>query len=155
MIFNLPESKDKEEDLSKVKEVLNYVNSEEVVDYLSTNNFSRLGKSSEGNQRPRPIKLVFQDSDTKWQFIKRASRLRNSDSFNKVGLSVDKTTKERNEDAALREKLKGEKQKRPDDDLVIFRKQIVKRTDIPGLKKSLRAQSATLTTNGAVGGGEH
>ena len=36
MIFNLPESKDKEEDLSKVKEVLHYVNSEEVVDYLST-----------------------------------------------------------------------------------------------------------------------
>ena len=55
--------------------------------------------------RPRPIKLVFNDPDTRWKFIKKASRLGSSDEFKRVGLSFDKTTKERREDLALRAKL--------------------------------------------------
>ena len=152
MIFNLPEGKDKEEDLERTKGLLNYVNSEEVVDYLTTTSISRLGRFSEGNPRPRPIKLVFNDPDTRWKFIKKASRLGSSDEFKRVGLSFDKTTKERREDLALRAKLKEEREARPGDDLVIFRNKIVKRVDIPDIKKASRDQ-AIADPNVAAGAG--
>ena len=152
MIFNLPEGKDREEDLERTKGLLNYVNSEEVVDYLTTTSISRLGRFSEGNPQPRPIKLVFNDPDTRWKFIKKASRLGSSDEFKRVGLSFDKTTKERREDLALRAKLKEEREARPGDDLVIFRNKIVKRVDIPDIKKASRDQ-AIADPNVAAGAG--
>jgi hypothetical protein len=43
-----------------------------------------------------------------------------------VGLSFDKTTKERLENEKLRAELVEERIKRPEDDLIIFRKQIIK-----------------------------
>ena len=147
MIFNLPESEDKEADSDKVQDLLNYVDSEEVLDYLTTDDMTRLGKFNENNQRPRPIKLISNDSDTKWRFLKKASKLKNSEEFSKVGLSLDKTTKERKEDMILREKLKVEKGKRPDEDLVIFRKEIMSRDKIPEFIKAQRALTATATTN--------
>ena len=63
----------------------------------------------QGQNTNKTLKIVFNDAETKWQFIKKASSLRNSEEFKKVGLSLDKTTKERQEDMALRAKLLEEK----------------------------------------------
>ena len=145
MVFNLPESTN---DLEKLKALLTYVNKDVNIESLNSTNVSRLGKPPSNEGRPRPLKIVFNDAETKWQFIKKASSLRNSEEFKKVGLSLDKTTKERQEDMALRAKLLEEKKKRPDDDLVIFRKEIVKRVDIDNIKKQQRLQASAGLTNG-------
>ena len=78
----------------------------------------------------------------------KTRHLKNSEQFKKVGLSLDKTTKERQEDMALRAKLQVEKNKRPDDDLVIFRKEIVRRVDIENIKRQQRQQASVGPTNG-------
>ena len=145
MVFNFPES---DKDIEKLKELLAYVNKDVNIDNLSSTNVSRLGKPPSNEGKPRPMKIVFENADTKWQFIKRASSLKNSEQFKKVGLSLDKTTKERQEDMALRAKLQEEKNKRPDDDLVIFRKEIVRRVDIENIKRQQRQQASVGPTNG-------
>ena len=155
MVFNLPETTDnsKEADFDKLKELLNYVNSEVEVDYLTTDNFARLGKYDMSNQRPRPIKLEFNDPDSKWKFLKKASNLRNSKVFSKVGLSLDKTTKERKEDMALRDKLKAEREMRPSEHLVIFRKEVWSKTEISEFKKGKRNLPAAAARGVASGHG--
>jgi len=127
VVFNFPGGN---KEIEKLKEILTYVNKDVDTSYLNQNNCTRLGK------KPRPLKVVrvFQDADAKWNFIKRASSLSGSGSFKKVGLALDKSTKERQEDMALRDLLKAEKVKRPDDDLVIFRRCIEKR-DIDSIKR--------------------
>ena len=77
MVFNLSESLDPKSDLIKVKEVLTHVNPEADIEQLNCDNVTRLGskKSTDGeNSKPRPVKIVFKDSDTKWQFIKNAKK---------------------------------------------------------------------------------
>ena len=69
-----------------------------------------------------------------------------------MGLSLDKTTKERKDDMALRELLKVEKSKRPDDDLVIFRRCIEKRGDIDSIKRKEKQPSGIGIPTTAGGG---
>jgi hypothetical protein len=68
MVFNLIEAKDEEEEIASVKKLLNFVNSEVDADCVSTKNITRLGqKKPTGDQKPRPLKITFEDSNTKWQ----------------------------------------------------------------------------------------
>ena len=153
MVFNFTEGKSINEDIVKLKEMLSYVNKNVDISYLDQSNCTRLGKvSTDPNPRPRPLKIVFHDADMKWNFIKCASRLSGNDSFKKVGLSLDKTTKERKDDMALRELLKVEKSKRPDDDLVIFRRCIEKRGDIDSIKRKEKQPSGIGIPTTAGGG---
>ena len=150
MVFNFPEGN---KEIDKLKEMLAYVNKDVDTSYLNQTNCTRLGKrSTDPDPEPRPLKVVFQDAEAKWKFIKCASRLSGSESFKKVGLSLDKTTKERQDDMALRELLKAEKVKRPDDDLVIFRRCIEKRADIDSIKRREKQPSGIgiSTTAGGV-----
>ena len=79
MVFNLSEStgNDKSLDLTKVKELLTFVNPDIDTDSLSCENVTRMGfkKPANDDHKPRPIKIVFDDPDTKWQFIFQKSRL--------------------------------------------------------------------------------
>ena len=59
----------------------------------------------------------------------------------------DKTTKERLEDDKLRSELANERKKRPEDDLIIFRKQIIKRADKAKVARAMRSMS-DLTAEG-------
>ena len=128
--------------------MLNYVNSEVNTDELSKANVVRIGRRkpmSENSNKIRPIKLVFTEPDTKWKLIKKASKLRDSSDFKGVGLNFDKTTKERREDEALRSKLNEEKNKRPEDDLIIFRKNIIKRADKSKFLKTLSSETKAIS----------
>ena len=141
MVFNLSESLDPKSDLIKVKEVLTHVNPEADIEQLNCDNVTRLGskKSTEGeNSKPRPVKIVFKDSDTKWQFIKNAKKLGESELFRKVGLSLDKTTKEREEDDLLRKELADKRKDEPEGDWIIFRKKIIKRANRQTIAKEMR-----------------
>ena len=152
IVFNLPEKDSEDEDLAEVKNLLNYVNSEVNTDELTKSNVVRIGRkktTSESHNKIRPIKLVFNEPDTKWKLLKRASRLKDSTTFKGVGLNLDKTTKERREDEVLRAKLKEERGKRPEDDLIIFRKHIIKRADKSQFLKNL--SSEIMTTSGVSG----
>ena len=150
MVFNLAEAKDEESEVAQVKALLSYVNSELGTDTVSKKNIVRLGqKKTTGDQKPRPLKIVFEDSNTKWQYIKHAKKLSDSDKFKRVGLSFDKTTKERLEDEKLRADLAAERIKRPDDDLIIFRKQIIKRADKQEVARAMRNVSDNAVTGGS------
>ena len=140
MVFNLSESPDPTSDLIKVKQVLTHVNPEADIEQLSCDNVTRLGskKPSGDNSKPRPLKIVFKDSDTKWQFIKNAKKLGDSESFRKVGLSLDKTTKEREEDDILRKELAEKRKDDPEGDWIIFRKKIIKRANRQTVAKEMR-----------------
>ena len=142
MVFNLSESTgdDKSLDLTKVKELLTFVNPDIDTDSLSCENVTRMGfkKPANDDHKPRPIKIVFDDPDTKWQFIKNAKKLSGSESFKKVGLSLDKTTKERQEDEKLRKELEAERKIRPTEDLIIFRKRIIPRANRQAEARKLR-----------------
>ena len=125
---------------SKVKELLTFVNPDIDTDSLSCENVTRMGfkKPANDDHKPRPIKIVFDDPDTKWQFIKNAKKLSGSESFKKVGLSLDKTTKERQEDEKLRKELEAERKIRPTEDLIIFRKRIIPRANRQAEARKLR-----------------
>ena len=69
-------------------------------------------------------------------------QLGNSESFKKVGMSLDKTNSERLKDEKLRADLAAERKKRPDDDMIIFRGHIIPRADKAEFAKSLKTVSA-------------
>ena len=141
MVFNLAESSDEKEELDKVNELLSYVNDDVNIEQLNSKNLLRLGLSKpKSDQRPRPLKIHFDNPEKKWKFIKNAKKLRNSTSFKSVGLSLDKTTKERLEDDKLRSELLRERRNRPDDDLIIFRNKIIKREDKLEVARAMRSK---------------
>ncbi|KAG0718027.1 hypothetical protein GWK47_053291 [Chionoecetes opilio] len=108
MMFNVEESekediKEREKD---DKELCEYVFKEKLgVEGVEVVKVYRLGTKSRG--RERPMVACLSDGYVKWDIIKRSKELRNAreDSIRKIGLAVDKTKREREEDALLKEKL--------------------------------------------------
>lgn len=80
----------------------------------------RLGRIMEG--KSRPIKLVFQDELTKWDFIKRI----NSSKPNNVFATMDLTKEEREKDFHLRSKARSLKEQNPDDTFRVKNSKIYK-----------------------------
>ena len=143
MMFGLAEATDENKELENVKKVLTFVNAEIDTDQITTKSIVRLGqKKPRDDQRPRPLKIVFDDADTKWKYIKHAKKLGNSESFKKVGLSLDKTNSERLKDEKLRADLAAERKKRPTDDMIIFRGHIIPRATKAEFAMSLKTVSA-------------
>ncbi|KAG0722871.1 hypothetical protein GWK47_043731 [Chionoecetes opilio] len=100
MMFNVEESEKDD------KELCEYVFKEKLgVEGVEVVKVYRLGTKSRG--RERPMVACLSDGYVKWDIIKRSKELRNAreDSIRKIGLAVDKTKREREEDALLKEKL--------------------------------------------------
>ena len=136
ILFNLPEGdgkeeeKNKEGDLRKTKEVLTYVNSEVSTKELDFTKVSRIGSRKE--KRTRPIKIVMDSPESKLSILRNARKLKDSDSFNKIGLSFDKTEKQKEEYRCLKERLQSKNQSTGSGkDYVIWREQITLRSEIP------------------------
>ncbi|KAG0729849.1 hypothetical protein GWK47_029494 [Chionoecetes opilio] len=108
MMFNVEESEkeDVKEREKDDKELCEYVFKEALgVEGAEVVKVYRLGTKSRG--RERPMVACLSDVYVKWDIIKRSKELRNAqeDKINKIGLAVDKTKREREEDALLKEKL--------------------------------------------------
>ena len=64
----------------------------------------RVGKGSNG--RPRLLIIRLQDEATKWDILRMARELRNSDEYSNVYISPDLTPQEQQRDKALRDEVK-------------------------------------------------
>ena len=88
--------------------------------------------------RPRPIKITFNEPKSRDSLLKNARKLKDS-VFRTVGISADKTKKEREEELQTRKdftvrKLQGE-------DKVLYRGQIYDRSEAPWLRRNQKASS--------------
>ena len=74
---------------------------------------TRIGQQGAGNTK-RPIKVSFRDSNVSRQVLKKASRLRSSDSHSSVYISPDRTIEQRNIHRDLVIELKRKRTDEPD-----------------------------------------
>lgn len=108
---------------------------------------TRLGRKPALGGKPRPVKVVFKDNDTKMRILRKSKNLKKSESFKSVGISTDKTMKERAHD----KKLVEERNKRREDgqDVVIFRGEVITREE---LEEKLNGNKNGASGNTAAGG---
>ena len=134
IVFNLRESAggEKEErsadDQKKLDDLFKDIGTDLTGQNLSASilETKRLGKYTEG--RDRPLKVIFADTEHKIKILKKAKNLKESRKFSKIGISSDKTLKERKEDERLRKEL-GERRK-GGEDVIIYRGKVVQRETI-------------------------
>ena len=138
IFFNVPESGATEDgegdDIYKVKAVVRHVCQLTEVDEVTSPSIVRLGdirkpSPDQPNPRPRPIKLVFPESAIRDKVLKNARRLKDS-KFKKIGISPDKTKKEREE----YEKARKEFRRRKDvlkEDVIMYKGEVFLREDEP------------------------
>ena len=136
MLFNLPESADdtdqEKDDQERVKEIINIMEREVSTESFNKENVIRLGKRRPHHkEKPRPVKISFNNEDTKWRVLRKSYKLNKHPTYGSVIASNDKTAKEQQDDRALLAELKEAKRARPEDDLIIFKQKIIKRSEKP------------------------
>ena len=124
--------------VANVKDVIKFVCPDIKTDSLSTKTVTRLGtrivaSADNPSPRPRPIKITFSEPNS---LLKNARKLKDS-TFETVGISADKTKKEREEELQTRKdftvrKLQGE-------DIVLYRGQIYDSSEAPWLRRNRKA----------------
>ena len=117
IIYNIEETEggdeNPQEDISQIKKIMKEINPEFREDGAEDSKMviSRLGKKrspteKEPEVRPRPIRVMFNNTEEKKTVLKNARNLRNSKTFKKIGITSDKTRKELNQDQMLRNEYK-------------------------------------------------
>ena len=115
-------------DAKAVREIIKVVQPDLNLDKLNKNNCVRLGRHREGDRkRPRPIKVVFDEPSSRTAILRKAWRLKDSTQYRKVGISADKTQRERQEEQALRKELL--ERRRKGEDVCIFKGRVVTMTE--------------------------
>jgi hypothetical protein len=153
VIFNVEESQgadqeaQKRSDCNEIKHIL-----DTVIPGLATDKVEkvmRLGKKpdSKNNSKPRPIKVVLKDQETRNSVLRKAWRLKDHNSLKKVGIAADKTVKERNEEKACREEYRTRKAQ---EDVVIFKGKVVTKEEREVCRK--RERGVVENSGGALGG---
>ena len=147
IVYNVPESDSKVskaqaelEDVQNVKNVFNFVCPS--VDYsgLSSKTVTRCGDRREATPdfptpKPRPIKIVLQSPSDVILIRKNARKLKDNEGLRHVGISEDKTYRERMEDKELRTELL--KRRNVDkEDVVIYNRQVRLRSELPNFKNN-------------------
>ena len=142
IIFNLPEAEEKgdglsaeSQDLAKVTEILNFIDTEIITPEaeLNVNSISRVGDTkSRDSTRPRPVKIEFPNQRPRNKALRNARNMKNFTKYPKIGISNDKSEKEMKEDRTLRWKLA--QHRKDGQDWTIFDNQPVLRKDIPRLR---------------------
>ena len=146
ILFNLPETNSEtdpeNEDLKRVKEVVSIMNKDVGTEALHKDNVSRLGKRRpQHKEKPRPVKITFNNEETKWKVLRKSYKLKNDNSYRSVVAANDKTAKELQEDKVLKAELEEAKKARPGEDLMIYKRQIINRKDRPSYADIVRNRS--------------
>ena len=157
VIFNVEEGtdnddgKNKQEDVTKTKELLKFVNPEVKIDSLDQKRIHRIG-TMRGN-KPRPIRVIMDSQESKNDILKNSKKLKGSEKFSKIGLSFDKTKKQQEEYRLLKAKLEEKNKEGEGNEYTIFRNKIVKRTEVPNLTHKLKqAEGTNWASNAPIGG---
>ena len=146
LIFhNVPESKSgdtdvrKEEDQTQVHRILQHLDVQ--ISPSDIEQAVRLGKKTDGQERPRLLKIKLSRVEPKKQTLSRAKKLKDSknECYNSVFISPDLTFQEREENRRLRNDLKARRDN-GEENIIIRNGKIVK------VSQSFRTQ---YTTNGA------
>ncbi|XP_008179353.1 uncharacterized protein LOC103308181 [Acyrthosiphon pisum] len=113
ILFNLPES-DNENDLENIKYIFTELN-----ENIENFKFSRLGRTkSTTHDRPRPIKIHLAEQSDVFTILRARKILKSSTKWSNIHFSSDKTTKQRDEMANLRNTLQNRREK-GEQDLII------------------------------------
>ena len=151
ILYNVPESDSKTgeaqaelEDLQNAKNVFNYVSPS--FDHSGLKSVTRCGRRREANAqypnpKPRPIKVTLKDPSHVLLLKKNARKLKDNDGLKHVGISEDKTFKEREEDRKLRTALI--KRRNDGEDVVIYNKTVILRSDIAKVRESSVGMATT------------
>lgn len=152
ILYNIPESDSKAnaaqaelEDIQNVKNVFQFVCPSMDNSHLNGKTVTRCGKKRIPTQdypdpRPRPIKIVLQGPSDVRLLRKNARKLKDNEGLCHVGISEDKTWKEREEDRKLRKEL----YKRRDEDkedVIIYDKQVILRSELNHIIKQKGAKN--------------
>ena len=162
IIYNVPEGieeddeKNSKNDIETTKEVFKVVNPQVVFDKVDSTRIQRIGiKKGKGvDSRPRPIKVVMNSPENKMDILRNARKLKDSEKFNQVGLSFDKTRREQEQYRQLKAKLE-EKRKSagPGEDYIIYRGAITLRSEIPNMIRKAKEAAGTGWSSAAPIGG--
>lgn len=101
----------------------------------------RLGKRSEQATRPRPLKVVMKDNDVKMRLLRKARNLKKSVTYSSVGISADKTLKERNEEKLLIEERN--RRREEGEEVVIYAGKVVTKESLDARKQKPEKDGAT------------
>ena len=150
IVFNVPEAeesdddkKEQEEDVTKVKEILSFLDKRLDTSEIDIKNVTRMGNKKGKDVKPRAIKITLPSVDMKYKAIRNAKKLTDFKTP-KIGISFDKTKKEIKEDQALKQLLEDTKKNDPESDPVIFERKVVTRaeaTRLRGLRDAKRGNS--------------
>ena len=140
ILFNVPEVETNEEltdreemevDVENIKDVLSvvYPNVDALGLSVSQENVIRLGRTKKDNIN-RPVKVMLKDNSSKGKIFVNSWKLRDHDTFNRVGISSDKTKKEMEKYKELKFQLQKKKEE-TGEDWMIYKDTIIKRADKP------------------------
>ena len=149
IMYNVPESDPKANDALAEAEVIQNVTNvitfvEKSIDTSSLNGKTvmRLGPKrvpSEDNPhpKPRPVKVIFRNSIEAGLIKKNARKLKFSDGLKHVGISADKTWKEREEERETR-KVYNQRKFENHEDVVIYNSEVILRSELPSMLKKAK-----------------
>ena len=158
IIFNVEESSDtslaeqKKHDKHEVGKILDFISPGTEVDSVCEQDIVRLGprkksQSEDSRPKPRPLKIKFTDEQSRTSILRKARKLKDHQTYKKIGIATDKTQKEREEEKALRTELSNRKQN--GENVFIYRGKIVVRTENDSGKQPEPTGSGTdATTTG-------
>ena len=136
------EEEDKVEDVKTTTKVLTYVNPEVKIT-LDPSKINRIGRRKDKN-KPRPIKVELDSSDTKMKYIRNAKKLKDHDTFKKVGLSFDKTKREQEEYRRLKDQLdEKNKSSGTGQDYQLFRGKVLLKTEVANIIRKYNESKGT------------
>jgi len=114
VIAGIPEDEDEDELTTKAKDVIEKLDCS--VDEIE---FSRIGKATDN--RPRLLKVTFTSLREKLEAVRKASRLRNDETFRGIYVNSDLTFVERKENKRLRDECASSKRENLNADVVLRR----------------------------------
>ena len=158
IFFNVKESTKEDddeaiqEDIQIIKSIIQYTNPElpKVIDKITEEKTIRLGKRPAPNDqssKPRPIKLTLPQESDKYKIMKNSFKLKTFKEHPKIGVRLDLSKQQQLEEKALKEEV--ERRRNLKEDVMIFRGQVILRSDHSRLKKELDQRASESTKSQA------
>lgn len=126
IIFNLNESEGKESRKKDVDLLQDIFTNILKVENVHLEDITRLGRYEKDSDKMRPVRVAIKNRVVRGQILRNAHKLKNSETFKKVGIGRDLTKKQREANKALRKQLLKLKKDEPENNWAIRRDKLVK-----------------------------
>lgn len=160
VMFNIQESSAKgrdaemKHDQDEIKKILTHVLPDLDPSKITDQNITRLGRRADPtnttpNPKPRPVKLVLDNAETRNRILKKAWTLKDCDNYKRVGISADKTLEERKADRLARQEFL--RRKNEGDDVIMYKGKIMKKTERDALRSGTAGLAASVPPGHSAG----